>query len=52
MQVQEIFELISFYGFPMVLSIYLLLRFETLIRELKDSVDTLVFLSDGSSKKD
>jgi len=51
MQVQEIFELISSCGFPMVLSMYLLLRFEPLIRELKDSVDTLIVLSEGSSQK-
>ncbi|MGM0549344.1 MAG: YvrJ family protein [Bacillota bacterium] len=48
---QELFELISSYGFPMVLSIYLLLRFEPLIRDLKESVDTLIFLFDSSSKK-
>jgi hypothetical protein len=43
---KEIFNLISTYGFPMVLSIYLLVRFEPLIKDLKKSVDTLIILND------
>lgn len=42
---EEIFSLISTYGFPMVLSIYLLIRLEPLIRELKKSIDTLIILN-------
>lgn len=42
---EQLFNLISSYGFPMVLSIYLLLRLETLIRGLKESIDTLIILS-------
>lgn len=42
---EQLFKLISSYGFPMVLSIYLLLRLETLIRGLKESIDTLIILS-------
>ncbi|RAK06298.1 YvrJ-like protein [Halanaerobium saccharolyticum] len=44
---KEIFNLISSYGFPMVLSIYLLVRFEPLIKELKESIDTLIMLNDN-----
>jgi hypothetical protein len=44
---KEIFNLISTYGFPMVLSIYLLVRFEPLIKELKESIDTLIMLNDN-----
>jgi len=44
---EEIFNLISTYGFPMVLSIYLLVRFEPLIKELKESIDTLIVLNDN-----
>ena len=43
---EQLFNLISSYGFPMVLSIYLLLRLETLIRGLKESIDTLIILND------
>ena len=43
---EQIFSLISSYGFPMVLSIYLLLRFEPLIRGLKESIDTIILLND------
>ena len=46
---EQLFELISSYGFPMVLSIYLLLRLETLIRGLKESIDTLIILSNVES---
>jgi hypothetical protein len=42
---EQLFTLISSYGFPMVLSIYLLLRFESLLRVLKESIDTLILLS-------
>jgi len=42
---EEIFSLISTYGFPMVLCIYLLIRLEPLIRELKKSIDTLIILN-------
>ena len=42
---EEIFSLISTYGFPMVLSVYLLIRLEPLIRELKKSIDTLIILN-------
>ncbi|ADO78171.1 YvrJ family protein [Halanaerobium praevalens] len=44
---EEIFSLISTYGFPMVLSIYLLVRFEPLIKELKESIDTLIMINDN-----
>jgi ABC-type long-subunit fatty acid transport system fused permease/ATPase subunit len=43
---KEIFNLISTYGFPMVLSIYLLVRFEPMLKELKESVDTLVIVNE------
>jgi hypothetical protein len=46
---EQLFELISSYGFPMVLSIYLLLRFESLLRGLKESIDTLILLSNIES---
>ncbi|MGP3778019.1 YvrJ family protein [Halanaerobium saccharolyticum] len=46
---EQLFSLISSYGFPMVLSIYLLLRLETLIRGLKESIDTLIILSNVES---
>jgi hypothetical protein len=46
---EQLFELISSYGFPMVLSIYLLLRFESLLRGLKESIDTLIILSNIES---
>jgi len=42
---EEIFSLISTYGFPMVLCVYLLIRLEPLIRELKNSIDTLIILN-------
>ncbi|RCW44738.1 MULTISPECIES: YvrJ family protein [unclassified Halanaerobium] len=42
---EEIFKLVSTYGFPMVLSVYLLLRFEPLIKELKNSIDTLIMVT-------
>ncbi|CCU80878.1 hypothetical protein HSACCH_02388 [Halanaerobium saccharolyticum subsp. saccharolyticum DSM 6643] len=43
---KEIFNLISTYGFPMVLSIYLLVRFEPMLKELKKSVDTLIIINE------
>jgi hypothetical protein len=46
---EQLFTLISSYGFPMVLSIYLLLRFESLLRGLKESIDTLIILSNIES---
>jgi len=46
---EQLFNLISSYGFPMVLSIYLLLRLETLVRGLKESIDTLIILSNVES---
>ncbi|RAK12541.1 YvrJ-like protein [Halanaerobium saccharolyticum] len=46
---EQLFNLISTYGFPMVLSIYLLIRLETLIRGLKESIDTLIILSNVES---
>jgi hypothetical protein len=46
---EQLFSLISSYGFSMVLSIYLLLRLETLIRGLKESIDTLIILSNVES---
>ena len=46
---EQLFSLISSYGFPMVLSIYLLFRLETLIRGLKESIDTLIILSNVES---
>lgn len=32
---------------PLVLSIYLLVRFEPLIKELKESIDTLIMINDN-----
>ncbi|MFW6026927.1 MAG: YvrJ family protein [Candidatus Woesearchaeota archaeon] len=46
---EELFSLVSSYGFPMVLSIYLLVRFEVLLKELKSSVDTLILLENTES---
>jgi hypothetical protein len=46
---EQLFSLISSYGFPMVLSIYLFLRLETLNRGLKESIDTLIILSNVES---
>jgi hypothetical protein len=46
---EQLFTLISSYGFPIVLSIYLLLRFESLLRGLKESIDTLILLSNIES---
>jgi hypothetical protein len=43
---KEIFNLISTYGFPMVLSIYLLVRFEVMIKGLKESVATLIIINE------
>lgn len=43
---KELFNLISTYGFPMVLSIYLLVRFEPMLKELKDSVDSLIIINE------
>ena len=43
---KEIFNLISTYGFPMVLSIYLLVRFESMLKELKESVDSLIIINE------
>jgi len=48
---EQLFTLISSYGFPMVLSIYLLVRFEPLIKELKESVDTLIIVNDNEKFK-
>ena len=43
---KELFNPISTYGFPMVLSIYLLVRFEPMLKELKESVDTLIIINE------
>ena len=43
---KEIVNLISTYGFPMVLSIYLLVRFEPMLKELKESVDSLIIINE------
>ncbi len=41
---EELLTLVSSHGFPMVMSVYLLVRFEQLIRGLKESVDSLSLL--------
>ena len=41
---EELLIMISSYGFPMVMAIYLLVRMEPLIRGLKESVDSLSIL--------
>ena len=41
---EELLIMISSYGFPMVMAIYLLVRMEPLIRGLKESVDSLSLL--------
>ena len=40
----EILTMISTYGFPMVITVYLLVRMEPLIRGLQKSVDTLTLV--------
>jgi len=40
----EIMTLITSYGFPMVITVYLLIRMEPLIRGLQKSVDTLTMV--------
>jgi hypothetical protein len=40
----EIMPLISSYGFPMVITVYLLVRMEPLIRGLQKSIDTLTLV--------
>ena len=40
----EILKMISTYGFPMVITVYLLVRLEPLIRGLQKSVDTLTLV--------
>lgn len=47
---EEILKLVSNYGFPMILSVYLLLRFEPLIKELKNSIDTLIMVTNLQHK--
>ncbi len=42
---EDILVLISTYGFPMVMAVYLLVRLEPLIRSLKESVDSLSLLT-------
>ncbi len=52
---EDMLQLISSYGFPMVVSIYLLIRIEPLIRGLTRSVDTLtmmIALQSGVKAKD
>ena len=41
---EDILRLVSSYGFPMVIAIYLLVRIEPLIRSLTRSVDTLTMM--------
>lgn len=41
---EDMLKLISAYGFPMVVAIYLLVRIEPLIRSLTRSVDTLTMM--------
>jgi hypothetical protein len=41
---EEIMTLITSYGFPMVITVYLLIRMEPLIRGLQKSVDTLTMV--------
>jgi len=41
---EDVLVLISTYGFPMVMAVYLLVRIEPLIRGLKQSVDSLSLL--------
>lgn len=40
----EIMTLIGAYGFPMVITVYLLVRLEPLIRGLQKSIDTLTLV--------
>jgi len=40
----ELLTMISTYGFPMVITVYLLVRMEPLIRGLQKSVDTLTLV--------
>lgn len=40
----EIMSLIGAYGFPMVITVYLLVRLEPLIRGLQKSIDTLTLV--------
>ena len=44
LSMEEILVMISSYGFPMVMAVYLLVRIEPLIRGLKESVDSLSLL--------
>jgi hypothetical protein len=48
--VEELFSLVSSYGFPMVLSIFLLIRFEKDIQELKKSINSLIILIESGDK--
>ncbi|ADQ14477.1 YvrJ family protein [Halanaerobium hydrogeniformans] len=48
---EELFTLISSYGFPMVLSVYLLIRFETKLKDLESSIDTLILLNNSSDNR-
>lgn len=41
---EEILIMTSTYGFPMIMAIYLLVRIESIIMELKESVDSLSLL--------
>jgi hypothetical protein len=41
---EEIMTLITSYGFPMVITVYLLVRMEPLIRGLQKSIDTLTLV--------
>jgi len=41
---EELLIMVSSYGFPMVMAVYLLVRMEPLIRGLKESVDSLSLL--------
>jgi hypothetical protein len=52
---EDMLKLVSSYGFPMVVAIYLLIRIEPLIRGLTRSVDTLtmmIALQSGVKAKD
>lgn len=41
---EEIFKLVSNYGFPMVVAGYLLLRLEPTIKDLQKSINLLSFI--------
>ncbi|PUU86907.1 YvrJ family protein [Halanaerobium sp.] len=47
---EELFSLISSYGFPMVLSIFLLIRFEKDLKELNKSITSLIILIESGDK--